>query len=227
MELLQSAGRPPPIVGSWRRVSTTVSESRSRQPIPGAALARCLRAVSDPERYRILHRRGRELLDRLATEFAVDRADVTGREPSPLTSSAVAPAVRLSPRDLRAGPQVTVVFTRFPGLAVRCGRWHKFPLPDCGCDACDEDPEQLREQLEDHVGALVSGNFRERLSQRRGVWLVEYDIPGVASGSNEVEYVKSAQGGEWFSSLCGRGGRRPVAVRLTGRGGVVRLAAAR
>ena len=68
----------------------------------------------------------------------------------------------------------------------------------------------MREQLEDHVGALVSGNFCERLSRRRGVWLVEYDIPGVASGSNEVEYVVSAQGGEWFSSLCGREAGDPL-----------------
>jgi len=180
---------------------------REREPIPAAYPGaqpppEAYSRVSNPGRYRILHRWGRELLDRLSAEFAVDRADVTGQEPSPLRSDAAAPAVRLTPRDARAGP-LTVVFTGFPGLAVRCGRWHKFPLPSCGCDACDEEPGQLREQLEDHVGALVSGNFSERLSQRRGVWLVEYDIPGTASGSNEIAYVEGAQGSAWFSALCG------------------------
>jgi hypothetical protein len=139
--------------------------------------------VSNPERYRILHRWGRELLDRLSAEFDVDRADVTGQEPSPLRSDVAAPAVRLTPRAAGAG-LLAVVFTGFPGLVVRCGRWHKVALPACGCDACDEDPDQLREQLECHVGALVSGNLFERLSQRQGGWLVEYGIPGVGSGSS-------------------------------------------
>jgi hypothetical protein len=151
--------------------------------------------VSNPERYRILHRWARELLDRLSAEFTVDRADVTGQEPSPFPPDAAAPAVRLTPNDAAAGP-LTVVFTGFPGLAIRCGHWHNFALPSCGCDACDEDPGQLRQQLEDHVGALVSGNLSERLSQRRDVWWVEYDIPGVASGSNVVRHIEGA--GELF-----------------------------
>ena len=86
--------------------------------------------VSNPERYRILHRWGRELLDRLSAEFDVNRADVTGQEPSPLRSDVAAPAVRLTPRAAGAG-LLAVVFTGFPGLVVRCGRWHKVALPAC------------------------------------------------------------------------------------------------
>ena len=189
-------------------------DGREREPVPAAFPAAepppdAYGRVSNPERYRILHRWGRELLDRLSAKYAVDRADVTGQEPSPFASDAAALAVRLTPGDPRAGP-LTVVFTGFPGLAVRCGRWHKLALPSCGCDACDENPQELREQLEDHVGALVSGNLFERLSRKRGAWWVEYDIPGVASGSNEVGWVENAGGGGfWFSSSCGRGAGDP------------------
>lgn len=103
-----------------------------------------------------------------------------------------------------------MVFTGFPGLAVRCGRWLKFRLPDCGCDTCDEDPAELWQELEERVCALVSGNFSERLSSRRGVWSFEYDIPGVASGGYGVEYVDNVWGSGWFSSLSGWGARDPL-----------------
>lgn len=198
---------------AYRDLVDKDGHDREREPIPAAfpgaqPLPEAYGRVSNPERYRVLHHWGRDLLDRLSAEFAVDRADVTGQEPSPLRSDAAARAVRLTPRDAGAGP-LTVVFTGFPGLAVRCGRWHKFALPSCGCDACDEDPGQLQEQLKDHVGALVSGNFSERLTQGRGMWLVEYDIPGIANGSSGIQYVEDTRGGGWFSALCGWGAGDP------------------
>lgn len=171
--------------------------------------------VSNPERYRTLHQRGRDVLDRLTAEFDVERADVTGQESSPLPSDAAAPAVRLTPRDARAGP-LAMVFTGFPGLAVRCGRWHRSRLPDCGCDACDEDPGELLEQLEACVSALVSGNFSERLTRQGDAWRVEYDIPGVGGGSYGVEYVQGARGEGWFSSLSGSGAGDPLQQGLPG-----------
>jgi len=184
----------------------TMDEDRhnqEREPVPAAypgaePLPEAYGRVSNPERYRVLHRWGHELLDRLTADFAVDRADVTGQEPSPF-GDAAAPAVRLVPRDAAAGP-LTVVFTGFPGLAVRCGRWHQLVFPSCGCDACAEDPGELREKLEEHVGALVSGNLAERLSQQGDWWLVEYDIPGIASGSSKVRRAEAARGSGWFAA---------------------------
>ena len=58
------------------------------------------------------------------------------------------PGVKLIPSDPEAAP-IVVVFTTFPGLHVRLGRWYKEPFPDCGCDACDESAEGEIERLND------------------------------------------------------------------------------
>lgn len=175
------------VVVGWR------DDDAEREP-PPEAYGRC----SDPERYRILHEWGWALLDRLTGAFDVERVDVTGREPSP-DDSGPAPAVRLAPRDPQAGP-LTVVFDASPGLGVRCGRWRDVLLPECGCDACDERPEDLWDELQESVTALISGNLVERLSKRRRGWYVEYEIPGRSSGGGGV--APAGDSGR-FSALSG------------------------
>lgn len=170
---------------------------------------------SHPERYRVLHEWGWELLDRLDEEFDVERVDATGDEPSPIPSDVDAPAVLLVPGDPRAG-SLTLVFHSLPGLKVRCGRWCDFRLPDCGCDGCDEDPAELWDELEEHATALVSGNFSERLSRRHGVWHVEHEIPGQESGGHEVRYVETDRNSGWFSSMSGWGAVDPQQLGLPG-----------
>ena len=66
------------------------------------------------------------------------------------------PSVKLSPRDPDAAP-ITVVFTAFPGLHLRFGRWYREPFPDCGCDACDESAEGEIERLNEMVDAVAAG----------------------------------------------------------------------
>lgn len=118
--------------------------------------------VTNPERYRVLHTAARELLDRLATSHDVDREDGDADLDPALTGDiAVEAVVRLRPRSPGAAP-LTVAFTSFPGLIVRFGEWTTEALPSCGCDACDEDPEDLVAMFTGLVEALVAGDFTER-----------------------------------------------------------------
>jgi hypothetical protein len=56
------------------------------------------------------------------------------------------------------GIPLSVEPTTFPGVIVWVGG-RDFPFPTCGCDACDEDVEQLAEQMEELVEAVVEGRW--------------------------------------------------------------------
>jgi len=62
---------------------------------------------------------------------------------------------------------LTVAYTNFPGLLVRFGRWHMDAFPRCGCDACDEDVDDLVIELAERVEALVQGGLTESSSGTR------------------------------------------------------------
>ena len=126
--------------------------------------------VTDSGRYAVLHDAAHRLLDRLAANFVVDRSD-GGPELDPaLSRGDTLEVVRLQPRAKSAGP-LTVAFSGFPGVYVRFGEWHVAAFPHCGCDACDEQPAALIQELETKVADLVEGRFREEISGllRRGL----------------------------------------------------------
>jgi hypothetical protein len=55
---------------------------------------------------------------------------------------------------------------------LRLGRWFYEPQPECGCDDCDEDPDELVVGLRLRVSAHIEGGLWERI--RRGLtgsWL--------------------------------------------------------
>jgi hypothetical protein len=145
--------------------------------------------VTNPGRFGVLHDAARELVERLVREFAVDRHNVT--EPDPRGRESTVLGVRLTPHNPKAGP-LTVVFTAFPGLEVRMGRWYEFLLPACGCDACDDDPQDLIEDLHARVTALTDGRFRERLGHGRTPWL-EVTFAGEDWQEGERERLTRAQ----------------------------------
>ncbi|GGK38208.1 hypothetical protein GCM10010124_33790 [Pilimelia terevasa] len=120
--------------------------------------------VTDPERYRPLHAAASRLLDALAATYDVRRRD--HRAPDPGPAGRAVPAVALVPVVPAAGP-LRVVFSDFPGLRVTLGRWRDLSLPSCGCDACDEQPADLVEELGTEVATLVDGTFSERLTHGR------------------------------------------------------------
>ena len=116
--------------------------------------------VTNPERFQPLHAAALELLDRLEREFAVERLEGHDADDELGMESLAHPSIRLVPHDPQAAP-IVVAFTEFPGLHVRFGSWHTKPFPRCGCDACDETPDELIEEMTKMVEAVVSGGFRE------------------------------------------------------------------
>jgi hypothetical protein len=102
-------------------------DHRHRGPPPPEAYGR----VTNPERFRPLHRYAVALLDRLRTDYAVDvtAAFVFPYGMQPFTPAR--PPVTLTPKDPGAAP-VAVAFTTFPSVVVRCGRWLVESFPACG-----------------------------------------------------------------------------------------------
>ena len=119
--------------------------------------------VTDPGRYFVLHETAERLLDSLLAQYIVERRE---------SKEAIGPAsepvrvVRLIPRTPAAAP-LAIAFTDFPGVVLRLGRWYSEYLPGCGCDACDEQPDDLIAEMHTQVNALVEGGLWERV--RRGV----------------------------------------------------------
>lgn len=123
--------------------------------------------VSNPERYRVLHRAADALVAELETTFAVIRTD--GDEVDPKLADGYPDCirvVRLTPHRHSEAP-VTLAWTRFPGVHVRLGGWHIEAFPHCGCDACDEDPSELISELRFTVRTVVDGGFTETFDGRR------------------------------------------------------------
>ena len=119
--------------------------------------------VTKPERFRPLHSAMLEVLARLENDFDVERTEGYGLDAELERGLKPArPHVRLDPRDPEAAP-IAVVFSTFPGLNVRFGRWFSELFPSCGCDACDESAESEIERLNEMVDDVVAGRFREAI----------------------------------------------------------------
>ena len=57
---------------------------------------------------------------------------------------------------------LVVVRTGF-GVRLRAGRWAEQSFPSCGCDACDEDVDDLIDELHEYVEDVVAGRLEEEL----------------------------------------------------------------
>ncbi len=119
--------------------------------------------VTNPGRFAVLHEAAERLLDELTARYTVERRETT--EPLGHSGNRVR-MVRLIPRTPAAAP-LAVAFTDFPSIVLRFGRWYQEALPGCGCDACDEQPDDLVADMRTQVEALVEGGLWERV--RRGV----------------------------------------------------------
>lgn len=131
--------------------------------------------VTNPGRFTVLHEAAEHLLDELTDHFMVERREA--KEP---LGAELYRTVRLVPRMPDAAP-LAVAFTEFPSVVLKFGRWYEESLPNCGCDACDEQPDMLVEQLRVQASALVEGGLWERV--RRGVggswsevYLIGHDV---------------------------------------------------
>ncbi len=111
--------------------------------------------VTSPERFGVLVDSAAALVAQLVNRFDVRRELPDGGEVD------VVRLDRLVPSDPTAAP-LTVEVTRFPGVRLRAGHWWRSAYPSCGCDACDDDPDELIDDMRDDVAAVVGG-FTEEL----------------------------------------------------------------
>ncbi|MET0199122.1 hypothetical protein CH289_05990 [Rhodococcus sp. RS1C4] len=122
--------------------------------------------VTNPERFAPLVTAAKEFADDVATRFDVDVTRVAGD-----AGSQVVEAVHFVPAQDDQAPLI-VSFTSFPGVLLDVGASQRIALPACGCDACEEDVENLIGHLNRYLSALVSGQFYERIvdSMVEHVW---------------------------------------------------------
>ena len=114
--------------------------------------------VTEPERFAPLHGWALEAVARLQTEYeaTLNQDGVTDSElkRSPLSR----PLIKFTPIQDSSAP-ITIAFTDFPGLGLRMGRWFTDYFPSCGCDACDEVPEDEFERFTELLSDVVAGGL--------------------------------------------------------------------
>lgn len=119
--------------------------------------------VTNPGRFAPLHNAVLELFGRLGAEFDVQRREGYGLDPELEIVALAQPVVQLIPADPAAAP-ITAVFTTFPSVLLRCGRWLVAPFPSCGCDACNETADKESERFRATMDDVVCGRFKESIS---------------------------------------------------------------
>jgi len=119
--------------------------------------------VTEPERFMPMQQWALELVARLEHEYEVTREEGESMDAQLGGLSLSRPTIKLTPLDDSCAP-VTIALTNFPSLAVRVGRWGTDRFPSCGCDACDEMPDEEFERFEELLDDVVAGRFRESLS---------------------------------------------------------------
>lgn len=142
--------------------------------------------VTEPERFAPLHDWALETVARLQSHYEVTRVDGAGLDHKLERSQISGPTIKLTPLQ-DSGAPIIIVFTDFPGLAVRVGRWVTDYFPSCGCDACDEMPEGAFEEFTELLDCVVTAGFREslRLPHWGDGWITrEFRSPGYHRSGN-------------------------------------------
>ena len=116
--------------------------------------------VTNPERFLSLHEAALRLLERLEADFDVERMEGYDIDPELEQGKVARPTMKLAPSDPDAAPMI-IVFSDFPGVHVRAGRWCVEHFPVCGCDACDGTAEAEIIRLIELVEDVTGGRFRE------------------------------------------------------------------
>lgn len=159
--------------------------------------------VTNPERYQVVHDAARLLIDQLTARYEVEATPGESAVDFPRFKGRAVDVVRLRPTE---GAPVTVMFTDFPGVLVGVGVYCLRAFPMCGCDACDEQPEEVAEALGQLVSAAIAGRFREELTKRGPMWTFDGDW-----GSSTDEHFLEPGGWKRYGapgSHSGRPGRR-------------------
>ncbi len=126
-----------------------------------------------PERFAPLHTVVATLIDYLVSTYEVDVTEghpVTNGLLDAPTAEETVRAVRLTPRGDECAPLVFVL-TDCPAVRLHAGTLFREFYPSCGCKACDERWDDVADELEWQVFAIVGGGFTEEVSEpRRAKW---------------------------------------------------------
>lgn len=106
-------------------------------------------------RYEAVVNAADDAVARLVATYAVTVEDVDVAR----FSGEVTRGVRITPHN--AGAPLSLLVTTFPGVWVTFGTSEAESFPNCGCDACDENPDEVAAELVARIDALTHGRFRE------------------------------------------------------------------
>jgi hypothetical protein len=145
--------------------------------------------VTNLERFAPLHEGAAALVADLTREFDISVETVEPEQghggPEGLS------ATRLSPTG--GGAPVTITATALHGLFVRFGERHTEWFPQCGCDACDEQPDEVLADLQQKLLGVAAGRFREVPGgyefRYEGGWAFGRDPSVTASEAPTRDYV--------------------------------------
>jgi hypothetical protein len=115
--------------------------------------------VTNPERYVEVQQAAIQLLDHLEQTYMVRRSE-SMPDQALIARNRATQVVRLDPEDDRSGPLVCTL-TPFPGVRVTLGGGYEQAFPSCGCDACDEAPTEVIDELLRTVELFVQGHLAE------------------------------------------------------------------
>ncbi len=184
----------------------------SRHPTPaahgsGSSAPEAYGRVTNPKRFAVLHDVATQLLQQLARDFDVERSEGYGIDPEVERGIRLArPTVTLTPRDGTAAA-VAVAFSAFPGLRVRFGRWCTVTFPGCGCDACNENPDDEVIRLKWTVTSVIEGRFFEAIqigvtdaSTEWAFWSSDRSEHATVSGHREqVQNLLTESDRSWYA----------------------------
>ena len=119
--------------------------------------------VTNPERFLVVVDAARRLIAELARDYEVVVTHGTAAEDFPTREDGTAVTTRIKPT---VGAPLRILITDFPGVDMRFGRWGHDWFPSCGCDACDEDPDELIAEMKGLVDAVTGGRYFEELRRR-------------------------------------------------------------
>ncbi len=119
--------------------------------------------VTNPDRYRVVVDSAKSLIDKLLETYHVARSVGNSQIDFPEWGTSSGETLRLIPG---RGTPLTIAFTAFPGVLVRFGSWGRESFPDCGCDACDEKPADVIQQMTTLIETAVAGGYQEELTRK-------------------------------------------------------------
>lgn len=119
--------------------------------------------VTNPERFLDVADAATALVGELVDTFDVETAAGISALDDPNWPDESAETIRLEPV---VGTPLAILITDFPGVLVRFGAWGRKAFPECGCDACDEQPPEVIESMHQLVEAAVAGRYEEALTKR-------------------------------------------------------------